>query len=69
MFDMKVPADNDDFEYFEPKPQNNLDDSTLEGCFAHFVKVESLVDKQNLYHCDQCTEDKYGKSKILLYLL
>ncbi|CDW75691.1 ubiquitin carboxyl-terminal hydrolase 16 isoform x2 [Stylonychia lemnae] len=64
MFDMeKTPflEDGDKFEYFEPAPKAKFDDGTLEGCLYNSVKIESLVDKQNLYLCEHCTEEKYGK--------
>jgi hypothetical protein len=55
------------FIFFEPKPNENpADDGTLEGCLRHAVKVEHLSDKQNLYQCEQCTEEKYGKSNVIL---
>ena len=65
MLDMKIPHfDNaEDYCFFEPKPKDQMDETTLEGCLYHAAKVESLVDKNNLYHCEQCTEDKFGKSK------
>lgn len=50
--------------FFEPKPRGIQDDSTLEGCLRYAFKVETLVDKNNLYQCEACTEDKYGKSKL-----
>lgn len=69
MFDMeKTPyleGEASSFHYFEPAPRDKHDDSTLEGCLYHAAKVESLVDKQNLYLCEPCTEDRYGKSKNL----
>lgn len=68
MFDMeKTPFidDADKFVFFEPVPNDKLEDSTLEGCLYHAAKVETLVDKNNLYLCEPCTEDKYGKSKII----
>ena len=55
------------FIFFEPKPNENpADDGTLEGCLRHAVKIEHLSDKQNLYQCEQCTEEKYGKSNVIL---
>ena len=66
MTEMKVPHFPDDSEqyvYFEPKPRGPIDDSSLEGCMRYASKVEQLIDKNNLYLCEQCTEDKYGKSK------
>jgi len=67
MFDMvKTPhvLNADQFAYFEPTPVEKFDDSTLEGCLNNASKIETLYDKDNLYLCEQCTEDKYGKSKI-----
>eukprot|EP00347_Sterkiella_histriomuscorum_P016801 403351801 len=64
MYDMEKTPCMDDVEknyYFEPTPRAQFDDNTLEGCLYNAVRVESLVDKQNLYLCEQCTEDKYGK--------
>jgi len=55
------------YRFFEPKPYDKFADSKLEGCLGQFVKVENLFDKNNLYQCDQCTRDKFGKnSKQLL---
>lgn len=48
-------------------PSENLDENSLEGCLSHAAKIESLIDKNNLYLCEQCTEDHYGKSKFLDY--
>lgn len=31
--------------FFEPAPRDKIDDSTLEGCLYHAVKVETLIDK------------------------
>jgi hypothetical protein len=54
--------------FFEPKPFSQFDDSTLEGCLRYASKIETLVDRKNLYLCENCTENKYGKSKYwLLY--
>lgn len=54
MYDMKVQHfDNSDkFVFFEPKPRDKHDDSTLEGCLYHAAKVESLLEKNNLYLCE-----------------
>ncbi len=69
MFEMQTPYfDDKPWIFFEPKPAEKADDSTLEGCLRHAAKVEQLIDKQNLYHCEACTVDKYGKSKTLLLL-
>lgn len=54
---------SEDCTFFEPKPYDVFDDSTLHGCLRQFAKVENLFDKQNLYLCEKCTEEKYGKSK------
>lgn len=54
-----------EYVFYEPKPRGTMEDSTLEGCFRYAAKVEQLIDKSNLYHCDPCTEDRYGKSKLL----
>lgn len=43
---------SDEYEYFEPAPKDTIDDNTLEGCLYHAVRVESLVDKKNLYLCE-----------------
>ena len=55
--------DADKFIFFEPAPRDKIDENTLEGCLYNAVRVETLVDKQNLYLCEQCTEEKHGKSK------
>jgi hypothetical protein len=55
----------DQFLFFEPRPDNEFHDNTLEGCLAYASKVEKLSDKNNLYLCEKCTEDRYGKSKFL----
>ena len=68
MQDMKVTPhlEHGPFVFFEPKPnENSADDGTLEGCLRHAVKVEHLSDKHNLYQCEYCTEDKYGKSNVI----
>jgi hypothetical protein len=55
MFDMtKIPHFDkaDEYVFFEPKPKDKIDDSTLEGCLYHASKVEQLIDKQNLYLCE-----------------
>ncbi len=68
MKDMQVTPhlDHAPYVFFEPKPsESSVDDGTLEGCLRHAVKVEQMSDKQNLYWCEQCTEDKFGKSKFL----
>lgn len=57
----------DNYTFFEPKPYDVYDDSTLEGCLRQFSKVENLFDKNNLYLCEKCTEDKFGKSKFFIY--
>jgi hypothetical protein len=66
MFDMEVEGlkNQEEFCYFEPKPYDVFNDQTLEGCLRQFAKVETLNDKNNLYFCEKCTEDKYGKSKV-----
>lgn len=63
MLDMQMFDRENNYIFFEPKPFDNFDDSTLEGCMKQFVKMESLFQKDNLYFCEMCTEDKYGKSK------
>ncbi len=55
MFDVeKTPFvdDGDLYVYFEPVPTERLDDNSLEGCLYHAAKIESLVDKNNLYLCE-----------------
>ena len=72
MHGMKVPHFNEckdkdsKWVFYEPKPRGQLDDSTLEGCLRYAAKVEQMMDKQNLYLCEQCTEDKFGKSNLNL---
>lgn len=67
MHDMKVPyfleSDDSPHVFFEPKPRGVQDDSTLEGCLRYASKVDKMIDKNNLYLCEPCTEEKYGKSK------
>lgn len=71
---MKIPYYNETndqdntFAFYEPKPRGTVDDTTLEGCLRYASKVDQLVDKQNLYLCEPCTEEKYGKSKDILDL-
>ncbi len=72
MQDMKVTPhlEHGPFVFFEPKPnENSADDGTLEGCLRHAVKVEHLSDKHNLYQCEQCTEEKYGKSNVIPFII
>lgn len=57
------------YVFFEPRPIDKPDDSTLEGCLAYQARVEQLVDKQNLYLCEMCTEDRFGKSKTTACLI
>ena len=58
------------YVFFEPKPNEKADDSSLEGCLRHAAKLEQMIDKNNLYECEKCTEEKFGKSKIafIVYL-
>lgn len=60
---MDTPDLQGKYVYFEPSPRDKFDDTTLEGCLYNFGRIETLVDKQNLYLCELCTEEKYGKSK------
>jgi hypothetical protein len=52
--------------FFEPKPKNFEEDS-LEGCLANQSKIDIMNDKKNLYHCEKCSEEKYGKSTSKVY--
>jgi hypothetical protein len=62
MFEMSNPYFADQpYVFFEPKPSEVIDDTTLEGCLRHASRVEQLIDKANLYQCEPCTEDRYGK--------
>jgi hypothetical protein len=62
MFEMRNPYFADQpYVFFEPKPSEVIDDTTLEGCLRHASRVEQLIDKANLYLCEPCTEDRYGK--------
>lgn len=56
--------DSQDYVYFEPRPVDKIDENTLEGCLYHASRFEKLIDKNNLYHCELCTKEKYGQSKI-----
>lgn len=38
-----------------------MNESSLMGCLAHFTKNEELKDAENLYQCEECSEEKYGK--------
>ena len=71
MHDMKVQhfleGDQSQWVFFEPKPRGIQDDSTLEGCLRYASKVDKMIDKNNLYLCEPCTEEKYGKSKRILH--
>ena len=63
MPEMKSPHfDDKPYIFFEPRPSDVIDDTTLEGCLRHASKVEQLIDKNNLYLCEPCTIDRYGKS-------
>lgn len=57
---------NESYIFFEPKPKTFSED-TLEGCLANQSKIDIMNDKKNLYHCELCTEDKYGKNSKKLY--
>ncbi len=35
----------ENYAFFEPRPQDKTDDSTLEGCLAYTSRIEQLVDK------------------------
>ena len=62
MFEMKNPYfDDQPYAFFEPRPSDMIDDSTLEGCLRHASRVEQLIDSANLYLCEPCTIDRYGK--------
>lgn len=67
MFDLQIPfyehVTNGEYLFFEPKPFDKFNDETLEGCLRQFAKIEDLSDKDNLYFCEKCTEDKYGNKK------
>jgi hypothetical protein len=69
MFDMQLTnfPNSENFTFFEPCPYDKFDDNTLEGCLRQFSKVENLFDKNNLYNCESCTEDQYGKSKFKIF--
>lgn len=64
MVDMSSLKDEDleDYVFFEPKPYDVFNDSTLQGCLGHSAKVENMFDKNNLYFCEKCTEAKHGKN-------
>ena len=53
----------EDYAYFEPQPEvRNVQENSLLSCLYHFTKNEEMKDPQNLYHCESCTEEKYGKN-------
>ena len=71
MHDMKnIPYfdDSDDYVFFEPRPDSKIMDSTLEGCLTYSCRIELMEDRDNLYLCEKCTEDLYGKSKFNLLI-
>ena len=60
----KIPhfEDANNYVFFEPRPSLVPTKYTLEGCLSHASRIEKMKDKNNLYLCEKCTEDKFGKS-------
>jgi len=47
-----------EYEFFEPLPCDKYNDSTLEGCIANACRIELLSEKNNLYACEHCNQNK-----------
>ena len=62
----KIPnfEESKDYVFFEPRPDLVPSEKNIEGCLSYTSKIEKMKDKNNLYLCESCTEDKYGKSKL-----
>lgn len=69
MHDIESLFPNNDYVLFEPKPKENLDIYSLEGCLSYSCRIEKLMDKNNLYVCEPCSVSHYGKSMKLLTLI
>ena len=43
-----------DHVFFEPKPSDQCEEGTLEGCIANSCRIEVMSDRNNLYACEHC---------------